>query len=233
LIKRDTILSLLWKLGHFKGFPVAEGETFLITGAKQAGAVQIVEYEIWDAGDKKSEDPNGSKSTEYIFINYGNTGANVNVTGDTIYDNAVSPPEFPDFPYGKDVPAKHEITLIGVLGSDFAPKENDGTNYCYTNYLKFIHERVTLFDEDKNGILFYAPFTDNIGNMDLVGEGQSLIGNFSDQDDRPPLIFPTPITFKAGEELGVYLTTTKGGTGQNIATDEHEIGLILLVRKVG
>jgi len=224
-----TILGLLRDLGVFKGFPIAEGQKLAISGAKQSGAIQLVEYEIYDPEDIRKDQQNGTESNEYVFINYGNCGGNVNKTGDTIYNTSASPAEFPDFPFGKDVPANTTIDLIGILASDFAPKENDGTNYCLTQYLKLVKERTILFDEDRNGILLRALETDAPGDMDIVGEGMSLIGNYSDVDAKMPLIFPTPITFNAGEELGVYLTTTKGGTGQNIATDEHEIGLILKV----
>jgi len=194
-----TILGLLRDIGAIAGYPVAEGETFMITGAKQAEAIQMVLYEIYDAGDQTSDMPNGSKATEYIFLNYGDSGAAINKTGDTIYDRSVSPAEFPDFPYGKDVPAKTEIDLIGILGSDFAPKENDGTNYCITKYLKLIRERIVLFDEDRNGLLLYSPFKTALGNVDMVGEGVSVIGNYSSVDYRNPLIFPEPIVFRPGE----------------------------------
>ena len=227
-----TLLGYLWDKGIFKGYPVPTGEKLIITGAKQTGAVQLVIYEIHDEGDMKAEMPNGPAATEYFFINYGNSGANIAKTGDTILNNSVSPAEFPDFPYGKDVPAKTEITLHGILASDFACNDNDGTNYCYTKYLKLIRERVTLFDEDKNGLLLYAPFTTAYGDMDMVGEGQSVIGNYSDVDMRPPLMFPTPLVFTPGEELGVYLTTVGGGTPKNIGTDDQEVGLILTVKRL-
>jgi len=232
LVLNKTILDYLAEKEIFKGYPVASGQKFVISGAGQSGAIQLVQYEIYDEGDMTPDMENGSQATEYFFLNYGNTGANVNVTGDTIYNTPVSPPEFPDWPYAKDVPANYEIDLYGILGSDFCPKENDGTNYCYTNYLKLVRERITLFDEDRNGLLFEGYGTLAEGNMDMVGEGQSVIGNYSDVDCRPPWMLPAPLTFTEGEELGVYLTTTRGGTGQNIAVDEHEIALIEKVRRV-
>lgn len=227
-----TILGYLAKLGIFKGYPVATGQKLLIEGAAQTGAIQAVVYERYDEGDIKPDMENGSEANTYIFLNYGNCGGNVNKTGDSIYNTSKSPAEFPDFPFGKDVPAGHRISLIGILGSDFAPKENDGTDYILTRYLKLIKEREVLFDEDKNGILFEAIHKTALGNMDMVGEGISLIGNYSDVDGREPLIFPEPLVFNEGEELAVYLTTEKGGSGQNIAIDEHEIALILKVEKI-
>jgi len=229
---RETILGYLARKGIFKGYPIPTGEKLVLSGAAQAGAIQLVIYEIYDEGDMKADMPNGPAATEYFFLNYGNCGGNISTTGDHIYNTPVSPAEFPDFPYGKDVPAKTEITIHGILGSDFAPGENDGTNYSYTKYLKLIRERITLFDEDKNGLLFYNPDTTTTEGKDRVACGYSLIGNFSSVDTREPLMFPTPLVFTPGEELGVYVTLEAGGTGQNLAIDEHEIAMIEYVKRV-
>jgi len=232
-LRQKTLLGLLTDLGIFKGFPIGEGQKMVLSGAKQAGAVQIAIYEVHDAGDKKPTDENGSESKEYTFINYGNCGGDVAKTGDSIYNTPQSPAEFPDFPFGKDVPANTEIALLGILGSDFSPEDNDGTDYIYTERLKLIRGRVTLFDEDKKGLLFLSGRDTALGGMRGVAEGLSMIGNYSDVDVRLPLMFPVPLIFVAGEELGIYLTTASGGTPKNIGIDEHEIGLIHKVRKLG
>lgn len=69
------------------------------------------------------------------------------------------------------------------------------------------------------------------GAQDMKAEGFTLVGNYSEYDNNPPLIFPTPLTFRAGDELGIYVTTVMGGTGQVITVDEHEICLIEKVRR--
>jgi len=229
---QKTLLGMLGEKGIFKGYPVAAGETFKITGAKQAGAIQLVVYEIYDEGDQTPETENGSKSTEYMYINYGQPSADIAVAGDTLIDTAVSPAEFPAFPFGVDCPAKTEIDLLGILASDFVPARADGTNYTITDFLKLIRERVVLFDEDKNGLLLKGIGTSSLGNANVVGEGRSIIGNYSSIDCRPPFWFPAPLTFTAGEELLVYLTCLRGGTGVNIAKEDAEVALIQKVRRV-
>lgn len=226
-----NLLGFIIKQGWMDGYRVAEGEKLTITGVKQAGAIQIVVYEVWDPADISKTDPNGSEAKEYLYINYGRTAAAVNTTGDTEYTVSQSPVELIAFPFGADVPAKTTIQVLGIAASDFAPNENDGTNYTLTNYLKLVRERITLFDEDKNGILMESLASTVNGTTDLVGAGQSLIGNCSDVDRRPPFILPTPLTLGAGEELAVYLTTTQTGTGQNIAVDESEVAFIQKVTK--
>jgi len=230
--EKKTLLGLLFELGIFKGYPVAEGETFRIEGAKAADTVQVVKYEVYEPGDISPEQENGSKSKEYFFLNYGNCGGSIQTEIDNLYTTSRSPAEFPDFPFGKVVPAKHEIDLIGICASEFGPGENDGVDYSVTKFIKLVKDREVLFDEDRNGLLFYIPWTDSKGGLDHVGDGISLFGNYSSADYRKPLLFPTPLTMSPGDELGIYVTLDVGGTGQALTIEEHEIALIEKVRRV-
>jgi hypothetical protein len=230
---KQTLLAYLRQQGLFVGFPIAEGQKMTFAGVKQANAIQMLTYEIYDPGDIAKDQENGSEAKSYLFLNYGNSGAVINKTGDSLINTPANPAEFPSFPYGKDVPALTEVDILGVLASDFAPLENDGTNYCLTNYLKLIRGQTTLFDEDLNGLLLASLLSTAEGSMDAVAEGNSVIGNYSDVDGREPFIFPQPLTFRGGEELNIFLTTTKAGTGQNISTLEQEVALIERVRRVG
>jgi len=227
-----SILKLLAELGIFKGYPVGEGQKFTISGVGQANALQLVEYEVWDAGDKLPEHENGSEATEYFFINYGRPAANITTTTQTIYDTPQSPAEFPDFPFAKDVPAKYEIDILGVLASDIVD-DRGGGDWMASRFLKFVKERVIFHDEDKNGI-FLRGIEGITDTSAQIGRGVSLIGNFSDIDGKFPLMFPQAMKFLAGEELGVYLVTEAGPAqaASDLLVADVEIGLIEKVRKV-
>jgi len=226
-----TILEYLALKGIFKGYPVAEGETFQITGAKQAGAIQLVQYEIHEAGDQSSVMENGSKATDYFLLQYGSTAAAINATAETIYDTPLTPPEFPNFPYDAVVPAKTAFSLLGLLASNSMVVDAAVANYTYTKYLKLIHERETLFDEDQNGILHQGLAGDIIAGLTAIAEGHGLFGSYSDIDTREPLIFPTPLDYGPGDELGIYLSTVQEGTGADITTALQEIALIAKVAR--
>ena len=232
MLRMRTLLRDMIERALLTGYPVAEGETFSVTGAKQAGAIVLAIYEIYEPGDIKPEDPNGSRAKEYVFVQYGNSGAAINVDGDTLFDVCQTPPEFPDFPFGKTVSPKHSITLLSILGSDFSPSANIATDYTYTKFLKMVYNREVLFDEDRNGLLMLSPTGANIGGRDLVAEGQSLIGNYSNIDMRLPFILPEPLVFSPGDELLLYLTTGKVGTGQDINIAGQEVGLIEAVKGI-
>lgn len=228
---QKTLLALLIQWHLLAGYPIAVGETFKLTGAAQANAIQVVTYEIYDEEDMKAEMANGSRALEYIFLNYGNTGAAITAPGTHLYDTTLNPGEFADFPFGKVVPAKTEIDLVAILASDFAPSENDGSDSQYTQYLKMIADRETLFDEDRNGLLLLGPSGINVGGRDRIGEGQSLFGNYSDVDMNLPLRFAEPLKYLAGDDLDIYVTTAGAGSYKDIAIAEQEIALILQVRR--
>jgi len=228
----QTLLSYLAARELFGGFPIGEGQTLTLTGAAQALALQSVLYEEYDAADNKPTDPNGSDSKEYLYVNYGRTAAAVTTSVSTIIDTAVTPAEFPDFPFGKVVPSKLEVELLGILASD-AVDDRSGTDDMATSYLKLIRDRVTLFDDDKNGIFCKGI----IGTTDAAtqfGRGLSFLGNFSDVDQKPPLMFDPPLKFTAGDELGVYWTTVAGAgvSSASLAAADLEVGLIQRVRRL-
>lgn len=230
--RQEGLLTYLARKGLWKGYPVAEGETLKITGVARSNAKQILIYEIHDAEDMKSDLENGSKAAVYMFLNYGNCGGSINTNGDSLFSTSVSPAEFPSFPFGAVVPAKHQIEILGICGSPFAPKENNNTNYIYTRYLKLVKGRTVLFDEDRNGIIFENRQLDLSGRVDSVAQGISLIGGKSEYDHNDPLMFDPPLLFKAGDELNIYVTTVKGAAGQNISVSQHEICLIERVTRI-
>ena len=195
-------------------------------------SVTLIVYEIYEPGDISPEQENGSMSKEYFFLNYGTTGGSIITPGDALYDTPVSPAEFPDFPFGKVVPSKYEIDIIGICGSPRAPAENETGHYIYTKFIKMVKEREVLFDEDRNGILFMDNIIVNDSKIDRTADGYSLIGNLSAYDNNPPLMFPVPLTFLPGDELNIYLTTEGLGDYGTIEASEQEITLIENVRRV-
>lgn len=229
----ETILAYLRRKGMFNGYPVGEGQTLTLSGVNQAGCLQQIIYAEFDAADMQPTMPNGSESTEYLLLNYGRTAAVITTSTSTIFDTRQTPAEFPNFPFAKDVPAKMEIDLLGILASDIV--FDLGSADCMnSDYLKFVRERVTLFDEDKNG-LFMKGVIGNTSTVKHIAKGISMLGNYSDKDNRPPFILDPIITFEAGEELGVYISTTAGGSqsSSDLAVADTEICLIERIRKIG
>jgi len=225
-----TLISYMIRKGWMRGYPVAEGQTFRVkpfTSGKKLNNVIII-YEKYDAGDIKSTDDNGSESRTYTFVNYGRPEENLTDAKDYEVNTCVTTEEFPDFPFAKPVPSKTTIDILAILGSESIDYD-DASNYVYTKYLKAFKGRVCLFDKDKNGLPFYQPTFTGITTKTFFGRGISVIGNYSADDRRQPFVPPTPLTFKEGEELKVYITT---GVVGNTATINAKYGEIAFVEKV-
>jgi len=228
----ENLLDLLTRLGIFKGYPVAEGETILIQGTTLATDFKSVIYDIYDGEDIKATDPNGSKSLEYMLINYGDTGAIIDTPGDNLYDNPLNPKEFPSFPFGADVPAKHQITLHGICGSEVYTAGAGPTLNIHSTYLKLLKDREVLFDEDRNGLLFDHSKAAPVAPGTYYGGGVSVIGAFSHTDPRPPLIFTEPLLFEAGDELNIYMSVLEPAGASNIPIINQTIALIETVKRL-
>jgi len=225
---KQTLLGYLFEKGIFKGYPVAEGETFTIELCTGATAVKMVEYDIYDAPDITSEMENGSKSETFMYVNYGDSGAVLQLIVDTVLGESNNPTEYPDFPFGGIVPSGQKIELIGILASDVAPLANAAGTYSYTEYLKLMKGREVLFDEDHNGLIYYAPFTVPPGDVNIIGEGYAVGGNFTQCDIKQPLMFDPPIVFNEGEELSVsWHIANEGVAGVAITEELQEVGMIL------
>ncbi|KKM76704.1 hypothetical protein LCGC14_1377380, partial [marine sediment metagenome] len=171
---------------------------------------------------------NGSKSSTFVFVSYGDTGANLQLVVDTTLGESNNPAEYPDFPFGSLVPSGHKIELLGILASDVGPAANVTGTYSMTQYLKLMRGREVLFDEDHNGLLYYNPQQDPPGAVNLIGEGYSPGGNFTQCDIKQPLMFDPPLTFLEGEELSViWHIANDGTTGVVISQALQEVGMIL------
>jgi len=222
-----TLISYMIKKGWMRGYPVAEGQTFRVkpyTSGKKLNDVIII-YEKYDAGDIKATDDNGSESKRYTFVNYGRSSSALTSSGDYEINTCKTTEEFPDFPFGKSVPSKTTIEILGILGSEVIDYDASDT-YTYTKYLKMFKGRTCLFDKDKNGLPFYAPTFSGISAGTHFGRGLSVIGNYSAYDRREPFIPPSPLTFREGEEVKVYITAGQATNAGSISAEYAEIAFI-------
>lgn len=228
--QKRTILGLLNERGLFAGYPIAEGQTLELSGLGAGAMTATLVYEEYDAGDINPAMQNGTEADEYLYIAFGDTGAPITAAGEFLYSKPRIPSEFPAFPFGADVPPRTTIEILGMLASERGA--DDGTlktNYIHTKFYKLMRGREVLFDTDRQGI--YAKGSDVATNAAFECQnGQSILGEYSDLAQRPPLFFPEPLVFQAGDELNVYVTTEVAATPGRFELDEQEIGLILRVK---
>ena len=203
------IMEFLTSKGVNVFIPIAEGHTLNVSRYAEAGNVILV-YDEYDAGDITPQMPNGSNASEYVFMQYMSSSETPTASQDIAIDTSLSPSEFPDFPAGKDVPANHGITLLGLAGHPFTTG-GAGPNAWGTSFLKLIREREVLFDDDRNGIPFdgqdaTATADAYMCNFSLIGPCVDVLLDTAVRAYGMPLMFDPALIFNPGEELNIFLT---------------------------
>jgi len=197
-----NLYARLQELGIFGGYPVAEGETFEIKPAVQgATIVGAIVYEVHEAGDMKSEMPGGTKSGEYMFINYGTNKAQIDANAYGALDKSRNPSEYPAFPFGEVVPAGHEIDIHGILLKTWGGYVDDTADTM--RFLKLIRDRKVLFNDDRRGIYV------------TQGMGPLTWGSIR-QTNCDIKLFPAALKFGAGDELNMSLSAAVNVTAEDV-----------------
>jgi len=209
-----NLFERLQQLELFDGYPIAEGQTFEIKPAVQGTTiVGHIFYEIWDAEDITSDMPGGSNAAQWMFINYGTNTIAIPAGEYGALDHARNPAEYPAFPYGAVVPAGHEIDIHGVLLKTWGGYVDDTANTM--RYLRFIKERITLWNTDRRGIYV------------TQGMGPFTWGSIR-QTNCDIKMFPTALTFGPGDELNIALSAAVEVTIEDVL-----FATVQTVRKVG
>lgn len=211
-----NILTQMVGKGILPGYPIAEGETFRIDNKDAAARYRAVYYETYDAGDMVAEMPNGSKSKEFSFVNYGtNEDAMIaNSYGEA--DLSLNPTEYPAFPFGAVVPSKTEIDIHAILVLNFDPTAATPTTRDEVRSLKLTKDREVLWDKTR------------VGQYCTQGMSRLCWGCTRQASVAKVEWLPKPMTFAAGEELKVEMSC--GAT--LIGAKELEIAFIETVRRV-
>ena len=215
LYLKRNIMQFLDAAGINISIPVAEGQTLNISRYAETGNVMII-YDRHSAGDILATDPNGSESNSITFLQYASIGTTPTASGDHKLDTAITPSEFPDFPCGKVVEARHLVEMLGVAACPFSNAEA-GPAVWGTTFMKFVKDRAVLFDTDRNGIPFNgnntaATVDEYKGIFSLIGPGTEILMDTGIVMPGDPLMFDPPLRFEAGAELSVYLSIVKTST---------------------
>jgi len=232
-----NLMEYLASKGVNVSIPVAEGQTFSIDSIN-AGTEIVVTYDRYSEGDITAVMPNGSESKEYTFPQYMTSTANLTKTGDLLLDVSLSPAEFIDFPCGKTVPSKTSVRMLGLVGNTYS-NGLGGADRSYTQFVKLVKDRETLFDTDRHGLVFRGRYGGSgavsyIPDFSLIGGVyQPVDYSFAPFDADihigKPLMFDPPLDFVSGEELLVYLTCNKGAT-RTLLTTDIDLAAILNVK---
>lgn len=230
-----NLMEFLASKGVNVSIPVGEGQTFSIDSIDDETEI-VVEFDRYSGGDITPTMPNGSESKEYTFPQYMTSTAALAKAGDLLLDVSLSPAEFIDFPCGKVVPAKTTVKMLGLVGNTYFQGSVSGGSY--TQFVKLVKDRETLFDPDRHGLPFrggktYEAYDRYVPDFSVIGGVyQAVSGVLVDRAEThigKPLMFDPPLEFVSGEELLVYLTCAYSET-YGMATTVIDLAAILNVK---
>lgn len=205
-------------------YPVASGQTFLITGAPANSYIEVT-YDLHDAGDIKGDEPNGFASNEFTIFSTISNGTVLAAAGDIPLNVSDIDAQFPAFPAGEVVPANYTARLLGLYGTGIG-KGSGAANGQFTTRIKFSQDRKELFDKALLGILHHGDnvaVTAGLINTCLYGRLQVPGAN-----RRATIItFDDPPEFPMGSELNVIATVGRTGAAADFIAGDIKLGLLL------
>ena len=222
-----TLMRKLQEAGLPMTYPVAEGETFILEA--ESGTINgYIVYEIYDAGDVKNTEVNGSASDHYIFINYGRPASSITPPGYADIDYPIPPTPFPDFPFGAAVPAGKKILFHTLLINAWSYNSYTGSadHISDVQYIKLIKDTKSLFDRDMLGFIVY-PFTADAGSANVLSSPNSSIMPFGYISDSQGLrMFATPLEFDEGSIVHAQAYVRSDVSGDSIPLTIPYLGIV-------
>jgi len=217
--------------GWIRGYPVAEGQTFVASLEVGSTITGYLMYDEYDAGDITSNMPCGTDAKEFLYAAYGRMAADVNTAGTYDFTVQKRPAGWPSFPFAGTVPADSEAeVLAGVLGP-LGRGTGTGTTGTYTQRYRLVKGREVLLDPDRVGIIAVGscPSGSSAYSVDTVN---AVSGWHSTGDPREALFFDPPLFFGPGEDLKTSVVLAVLATASTIEATALEPCYIIRMRKV-
>lgn len=221
------LFALARSLGAPLDIPVANGENIALSRYAEAGRVGIV-YDAYDAPDVKAEEANGSKCKVRTYLHYlTNSAAITASTARTTLDTSRQPTGLETWPVGGvRVPSNAQIELLAILGSASA-RGNGSAAKGATTQLWLVEEDGTVLLDPTGaaGIPFLGDATVTT-DAETYKAVASLIGAFTAEQPKRPLILTPPMVYPAGSTLAPSVATTGAASG-GIAASGLDVALLL------
>lgn len=230
-IRGCNMLKWMTKQEAFAGYPVVEGETFTIQ-LNQGTADIFVVYDSYDSADVKSTEPNGSKSTTLMYMNYGTNAGLITAAGYNKVDASNLPQEMTSFPFGPPgaglLPSGKKCDVLFIGGSPVGRLNGAGLSGA-TAYLRAhvgAAPAQAILDRNDVGVLFVGDVPG--AGVSWAGLRTSVVSNPRDAfdlDDWLPLL-----TFNGNDELALqYSNTLVGGAGSQIDIGDVDVWALLKI----
>jgi hypothetical protein len=232
MVRPKNLLAYLFEKGIWRGIPIGEGENLQMVAINAYNSQAYAIVDVFDAGDKKPTDPNGSDGAEYDFVSAYTLASGMFASGDNWLTTVLGGPTIFEV-QGNElrVPVNKEITIFGFMTRDIRKVSGTDANEQNSTYLKFVKNREVLFANDVNGIPMRGD-TSKVTDGTYIGSGTCISGMYDSAEAFEPYLFQNPLVLGEGEKIGISLVTqiTKGVA--NISYDDYRLYLICRSRRI-
>ncbi len=219
-VKASNLIDYMTELYQFSGYPVVQGENFTVS-VNTGTADFFIIADSFDAADIVSSQPQGSHSSDVMFVNYGTNLAALTTAAYFKIDSRQNPGEMVAFPFGAAgaglVPAGKRVSLL-TLGGQPVGRFVSAGNTMGTFYLRprmGTAPAQTILDRNDVGYPF-------IGTIPGAGVDytsvRSALPSVPDAYTRYVDNFPR-LDFNSNDELALQVSTVIVGAGQLNAGD--------------
>jgi hypothetical protein len=224
------ICDVLAEHGLWPYIPLGSGQKLTLTGGTANDVIEVV-YDLYDADDMRPDMDNGSASSRFPLIQFVSNSSIVTSAGDWELDQSDLDAEFIDFPGGKTVPGNTRMEMLALFGAA-ASKGTGAAHSQDVERLKFLRDRVALFDDDLAGIYYQGDVSVTAADVAY----KTIVGRMSaGLQYIPPaiIVFPTPLVFHAGDEMNIFAVVDEENAGGDFAAGEIVLGMLFDVHRLG
>src|SRR6266705_293103 len=219
-VKASNLIDYVTERWNFSGYPVVQGENFTVS-VNTGTADFFIIADSFDAADIVSSQPQGSHSSDVMFVNYGTNLAALTTAAYFKIDSRQNPGEMVAFPFGAPgaglVPAGKRVSLYSLGGQPVGRFVSAG-NTMGTFYLR---PRIgtapaqTILDRNDVGYPFIGTIPG--ASVDYTSV-RSALPSTPDADTHYMDNFPQ-MDFNSNDELALQVSTVIVGAGQLNAGD--------------
>jgi len=204
-----SLLKAAREHGLFAGYPVVEGDAFVVSCDTTADYIRVVYREV-EAGDVTGDEPDAKAAKERFTVFYGTNEASIEDSEYHALTKSLMPSEFKGWPFELDVPPGYAITVHGLAFLEVEENSYTGSanTYIRTSRVRMKVNRETIWHPDEDGFLVLGDGAAAGSANVAYGEGKNTLPYVGEKYTTRYFWLTTPRELKAGDELVTEVACT-------------------------
>ena len=197
-----SLLKQAKEKGLFIGYPVVEGDSFVVSTSVTATYIRVL-YEEVEAGDIKGTEQDGKAADERFTVFYGTNSADISAATYAALDKSLMPSEFKAWPFELDVPPGYKITIFGLVFLEVERNSYTGSvdTYIRTSRVRVKINREALWHPDEDGFLVLGDGAAAGSDNTVYGGGNNVLPYIGEPYTGKLFWLPEPKELVAGDEV--------------------------------